>query len=216
MKGRPTGFRARRRPLRATGWWVPDALSIGRLLSLPLVLWLLGRVGETAGGVVDADRALAVAALALVAATDWLDGYLARRLHAVSTVGSTVDAVADKAVQFVPLFWFALAASPAFPHVPLWIPSVLLGLELLLSAAWLGLHATMGRPLPTTHNAAGRLAGWTLFGLLLWIAADLPAAAVAPIGAAALVFSTWSAVGYLRDWLDDVAASTGSGTSAPE
>lgn len=206
---------AANRAPRVRGWWLPDALSIGRLLSLPLVLWLLSRVDPAFPSTADFDRGLAVLVLAVVASTDWLDGYLARRLHAVSSFGSTVDAVADKAVQFVPLFWFALVDSTVFPHVPLWMPVVLFGLDALLTIAWLVLHHGTGFRLPSSHNRAGRMTGWTLFALLLWITAGLPAAGVAVIGTTAVIFSSLSVIGYLRSWVREATALRDVDTGGP-
>ena len=102
------------------------ALTAALSLGLDPLLAILARDAEPSAGSAGGDRALLVGVLVAVAATDWLDGYLARRIHAVSSFGSTVDGVADKAVQFVPLFWFALVDSPAFPPVSLWLPSLLL------------------------------------------------------------------------------------------
>lgn len=179
---------------------MPDALSIGRFLSLAPLLWLLAGVEPSAGGAPDVDRVLAIALLVTLAATDRLDGYLARRLDAVSSFGSAADAVADKTVQFGPLLYFALVGSPAFTPVPLWLPTALLALDLLLTAVWGVLHLAMGRRLPASHNAAGRVTGLLLFALVIWITADLPAPGVAVGGPLAVAVSVVSAGWYVRDW----------------
>ncbi len=66
---------------------VPNLLSFGRLLCVPLFLWLLfGR-----------DNRLAAAwLLAFLGATDWVDGYIARRYNQVSTLGKVLDPTADR------------------------------------------------------------------------------------------------------------------------
>ena len=71
---------------------VPNAVTIVRLAALPLFLYLLfGRD----------DRAGAAYVLGAIGATDWLDGYLARRLGQVSTFGKVLDPTADRLVFFV-------------------------------------------------------------------------------------------------------------------
>ncbi len=67
---------------------LPNLISLARLLSVPLTVWLIleGRLGYAfwlfvASGVSDA-----------------IDGFLARRLNAVSTLGSYLDPLADKAL----------------------------------------------------------------------------------------------------------------------
>jgi CDP-diacylglycerol---glycerol-3-phosphate 3-phosphatidyltransferase len=61
---------------------------------------------------------LAAAFLAvLVIVGDWLDGYLARRLHESSALGSVLDIAGDRIVETV--LWIVLADQEL---VPLWIP----------------------------------------------------------------------------------------------
>ena len=66
---------------------IPNALSIARLLLIPVFLWLV--LGPQADG-------LAVAVLAVLGVSDYLDGYLARRLGQTSTLGAILDPVADR------------------------------------------------------------------------------------------------------------------------
>ncbi len=65
-------------------WW-PNAISLARLLSVPALLWLAWQ-----------GRAELFAALLIVSlASDLLDGWIARRLNAVSRLGALLDSVAD-------------------------------------------------------------------------------------------------------------------------
>lgn len=64
-----------------------------RLVLLPLFLWLiLAGQGRTEPGY----RYSAIGVLGVMAITDKLDGYLARRLHQTSHIGAVLDPVADK------------------------------------------------------------------------------------------------------------------------
>jgi cardiolipin synthase len=65
---------------------VPNLLSLLRLLALPLI-----HVDLVEGRIV---RALVV--LAVVSATDWFDGYLARRLDQASRLGKLLDPLSDR------------------------------------------------------------------------------------------------------------------------
>ncbi len=66
---------------------VPNALSVLRLAGVPLFLWLV--LGPQADG-------WALAVLALSGLTDFLDGWLARKLDQQSVVGQLLDPVADR------------------------------------------------------------------------------------------------------------------------
>jgi cardiolipin synthase len=66
---------------------IPNVISIIRLAGVPLFLWLV-LVPEADG--------LALLVLAVSGFTDWLDGYLARRLNQTSKLGAILDPVADR------------------------------------------------------------------------------------------------------------------------
>ncbi len=66
---------------------VPNLISFARLLGVPLFLWLA--LGVRHDG-------WAVAVLAIGGTTDWVDGYLARRLGQVSRLGELLDPLADR------------------------------------------------------------------------------------------------------------------------
>jgi cardiolipin synthase len=68
---------------------LPNLLTIGRIVAIPVICWLL---------VVGGPVALWIALILYVAAalTDWLDGYLARRMKIVSGLGRMLDPIADK------------------------------------------------------------------------------------------------------------------------
>lgn len=67
---------------------VPNLITLARLFSVPLMVWL----------VLDARYEAAFWLFVVAAATDALDGFLARRLGIRSTVGAFLDPLADKAL----------------------------------------------------------------------------------------------------------------------
>src|SRR5438270_10018285 len=73
----------------------PMGLTLLRLLLLPVFLWVLLYDAGPASGP-RPHRWWVVATFAVMAATDKLDGYLARRLGQTSTLGAILDPLADK------------------------------------------------------------------------------------------------------------------------
>ncbi len=65
----------------------PNAFTLLRLLCIPLFLWLLFSVEN---------RGVAAWLLGLLGATDWVDGWLARRLDQRSEFGAAFDPVVDR------------------------------------------------------------------------------------------------------------------------
>ena len=70
------------------GWrtW-PNLVTAVRLAFLPVFFWLVFATDHWA---------MAAWLLGVLGATDWIDGYLARRLHQVSSIGKVLDPVADR------------------------------------------------------------------------------------------------------------------------
>lgn len=68
-------------------WTIPNIVSMVRLLGIPVFWWIL---------LVEDNVGLAAAFFLLIGWTDWIDGYLARRLNQVSRLGKALDPVADR------------------------------------------------------------------------------------------------------------------------
>ena len=110
------------------GWWTwANLVTAIRLALIPVFLWLLFGTGH---------RALAAWLLGALGATDWVDGYLARRLDQVSSVGKVIDPVADRILVMVGLLAVAAAGG-----VPWWFALITLARELIVSLMTLLLAA---------------------------------------------------------------------------
>ena len=163
-------------------WTLPNALSVLRLLGVPLFLWLL--LGPQADG-------WAVVVLMVSGATDWADGKLARSLGQSSRLGALLDPAADRLYIVATLIAFVLR-----DVVPLWLVAVLVGRELVLGLALLVLRAH-GYP-PLQVHYLGKAATFILlyaFPLLLLADGDGPVAAVtAPV---AWALTVWGSALYV-------------------
>jgi cardiolipin synthase len=104
----------------AAGWltW-PNLITVLRLALIPVFFWLLFDTNH---------RAVAAWLLATLGATDWIDGFVARRWHQVSNVGKILDPVADRVLVISGLLGVAAAGG-----VPWWFASATLTRELIVS-----------------------------------------------------------------------------------
>jgi cardiolipin synthase len=99
-------------------WTVPNVLSMIRLAGVPVFLWLI--LGPEADG-------WALVLLMVAGVTDFLDGYLARKLGQTSTLGQILDPVADR------LYILAVVVGLALRDViPWWVALSLPLRDLLL------------------------------------------------------------------------------------
>jgi CDP-diacylglycerol--glycerol-3-phosphate 3-phosphatidyltransferase len=107
---------------------LPNYITMSRVLSIPLLMWvLLSRHFTSLHG----EKELLASLIFICASiTDGLDGYLARRRGQITTMGMLLDPLADKlliAAAFVTLVQF----NPSL--VPPWIAVVIIGREFLVS-----------------------------------------------------------------------------------
>jgi cardiolipin synthase len=171
---------------------VPNAITLVRLCCLPFYLYLLlGR-----------DKRLEAAVLlAALGATDWVDGYIARRFHQVSTVGKVLDPVADRLLFLVGVGGI-IVVEPA--GAPLWFCWAVIAREVFVSVAVLVIAALGGRRIDVTWvGKAGT------FGLMVafpfFLAGSDPTLSSAPIfealawmmGVPGLIFSYIAALTYV-------------------
>jgi len=133
---------------------IPNVISVLRLLCVPLFLWLLAD-----------DRGIEAAALlAVLGATDWIDGWIARHFDQGSNLGKVLDPVADRVLLIT-----AGVALVVQGSVPLLVGVLVLARELAVSIAVLALAAAGARRIDVQWaGKAGTLAIMFSFPLFLW------------------------------------------------
>lgn len=118
-------------------------LTFLRLLLLPVFLGTLLVDSRTPGRLY---HWVPVGIFALMAITDKLDGYLARRLKQTSRLGAILDPVADKlliacAVILLSFDWIA----PSHFQIPLWVVLAVYGKDLITAIGAVALLALVGK-----------------------------------------------------------------------
>jgi cardiolipin synthase (CMP-forming) len=171
-------------------WTIPNAISVARLIGVPVFLWLVLGLRTQAGDW------WALGLLAASGVSDWLDGLIARALNQQSRLGQVLDPAADR--LYIVATVIALAVRDI---IPWWLVALLAVRELLLGAVlavlrrrgWAALQVSfVGKtatwcllyafPLlflgshHTSYAETARVAGWTfaIWGsALYWWAAAL-------------------------------------------
>jgi CDP-diacylglycerol--glycerol-3-phosphate 3-phosphatidyltransferase len=142
------------------GWltWA-NAITLVRLALLPVFFWILFSTNHWA---------IAAWLLGVLGATDWIDGFVARRLHQVSTVGKILDPTADRILVIGGLLAVAVVGA-----VPWWFALATLVREVIVSTFPLFLLTSNPHHAPLqTWQHVGRDACWVIgiMGLTLsWI-----------------------------------------------
>lgn len=154
---------------------IPNLVSGLRVLAVPYFWWVL--LGQENIG-------WAAALIFIIGSTDWIDGYLARRLNQISELGKFLDPLADRLMITSALVGGLIAGVlPPLIGWPLLVREVLVGIGTIalatrgldkLEVRWLGKLATflLYGAIPSFYfTAAGILP--SLFGPPAWISGVL-------------------------------------------
>jgi cardiolipin synthase len=133
---------------------IPNAITLGRLALLPVVLWLL------AAG----DYPMACALFVVCAAGDLFDGWLARRLDQVTTAGAWLDPAVDKLTMFtvtVLLGWQGL--------IPVWLVALVVARDVLIVGGTFAYRSVTGSVTiaPTRLSKFNTLVEFSVVSLVL-------------------------------------------------
>jgi cardiolipin synthase (CMP-forming) len=186
---------------------LPNVITVGRLACAPVFCWLL----------FDDHRVAAFVLLGALGATDWVDGWIARRFHQGSELGKILDPTADRVLLLTAAVVLLIDGT-----IPVWVGVAVLAREVLVAGATLALAAAGARRIEVQWaGKAGTLAlmfalpGFLLIDLLAaGTAQDLVRVATWCCTAAGLALSYYAAATYvpiaraaLRDGRDARAAT---------
>lgn len=169
---------------------IPNLVSFIRLLAIPYFWWVL---------LAQERIALAAGLIFIIGGTDWVDGYLARRLNQVSEFGKLLDPVADRLMIASALIGGLIAG--VVPGVIGW---PLIFREVVVGGSALFLWVRGGKALEV--KALGKVATFLLYGSIAsfyFEAADVlrwmfvPPAWIA--GVVGLVLYYWVGADYLAE-----------------
>ena len=198
-----TGDAGTHPPIDRQGWLtVPNLVSGLRVLAVPYFWYVL--IGQDRVG-------LAAGLIFLIGSTDWIDGYLARRLNQVSEFGKLLDPLADRLMIASALIGGLVAGVlPGVIGWPLLAREVLVGMGTLILAGrglgklevrWLGKAATFALygAIPSFYLLSAGILPW-LFGPPAWIAGA--------IGLLLYWYVGWQYMGDIRAKLRSVESPT--------
>lgn len=160
---------------------IPNFISLLRLISIPLIAYMLYTDRKWAALII----------LALSALSDWLDGFLARRMHQISKIGQLLDPLADRLLIFCSVLVFGMAGL-----LPWWL-LIAIGLRDLVMLIEVFVIAQFGYgPLPV-HFAGKTGTALLMIAIPALIVADLGQGYIfTSLHLAAVACSIWGVVLY--------------------
>lgn len=153
---------------------LPNWITVSRLFGLPFILYFLSDPTPK-------HLWICTAIFVIAASTDWVDGYLARKLNQVTELGKFLDPLVDKLLVLAPLLGLI-----QLQQVPAWGVFIILARELTI-AGW------RVNPKLTGEN---KIQGANLWGKLKTVSQIIAIALlIAPLPA------PWHLVGLVVFWL---------------
>ena len=181
---------------------IPTLMTWTRIVAIPLI------VGVFYLDLPEASRNVAATIMFVVfALTDWLDGYLARRLNQTSAFGAFLDPVADKF-----LVCACLLVLLDLQRVDVFVALIIIGREIAISALreWM---ATIGANRSVAVHRVGKIktgVQMVAIGLLLFDGRFLGLLDTRSWGTAliwlSVVLTVWSMVYYLQQAIPEIRA----------
>ncbi len=162
-------------------WTIPNAISVLRLIGIPIFLWIL---------LVERNDIFAFALLVFAGATDWIDGFLARKLNQTSRFGELLDPLADRLYIAATIIGLAIR-----DFIPWWLV-ILVALRDVMLLFTIPMLRELGRTaLPVTYiGKSGTFA--LLWGFPLFLLSGSDGITGSVFGALAWAFALWGVFLY--------------------
>ena len=185
---------------------LPNSLTIARIFFVPFLVAVLvqERIALHWNGATITNDTVALVIFLIAAATDLLDGYLARRWKQETTIGTLLDPIADKL-----LVSSALIALVQKQVVAGWLVVLLVGREFVVSGLR-AIAAAEGYTIKASELGKTKTASQVLAVSLLMMTVHHPSVAVwADLALYVVVFfAVWSAISYFVKFWSKVDAAT--------
>lgn len=165
---------------------IPNAITVLRLLLvIPIVLLLVN----------DAAPVVTLILLTMFGVSDWVDGYLARRLGQTSRTGAILDPVADRVGVITIAIGFVVSG-----HLPLWIAVLIATMDVVLVVAYLCVRParTPGVSVLGKVRTAVLMAGLASIGVGILPTLDAVSLVGQVVCAAGAVLHAFACLGYIR------------------
>jgi len=185
---------------------IPTIMTWARIVAIPLIVGVFYLDGMDMA----TRNLVATVMFAVFALTDWLDGYLARKLNQASSFGAFLDPVADKF-----LVCASLLVLVHLQRADVFVALVIIGREIAISALreWM---AQIGASRSVAVHMIGKVKTVVQMVAIPFLLFDGRLFGVIPTGLwgtwllwAAAILTVWSMVYYLQKALPEIRARAG-------
>ena len=160
----------------STGLTLATKVTLVRLLGVPVFALLLVyyTLGLARGEAASEFRHAALVLFVLVAATDALDGYLARSRNEITRLGRFLDPLADKTLLLSGLILLTRPNLPQLePHIPIWFTALIISRDVALAVGYAVIHH-FAATVTVQPRVSGKIATVLQMLVIVWVLLQVP------------------------------------------
>jgi cardiolipin synthase len=187
-----------------------NKITIVRIALIPVFVMMAIYYGESvqSGAPMEWQRLAAIAIFLLAAASDGLDGFVARRFNQRSTLGVILDPIADKGLLLSGVITLSITNWSTDPHYgkfPLWFPVLVITRDIVIVVGSVVLHLLNGKVV-VRPSWTGKVATVLQMSAIAWVMLQLRILPLIYIVVGAGVFTLISGIIYVMDGVRQLQA----------
>jgi CDP-diacylglycerol--glycerol-3-phosphate 3-phosphatidyltransferase len=187
-----------------------NKITIVRIAMIPVFVLMAIYYGESVqrGDPIEWQRFAAIVIFLVAAASDGLDGYVARRYNQRSALGVILDPIADKGLLLSGIITLSItnwSVDPAYGKFPLWFPVLVITRDVVILVGSAVLHLLNGK-VRVRPSWTGKVATVLQMMAIAWVMLQLRFIPLFYIVVAAGVFTFVSGVIYVMDGIRQLQA----------
>ena len=191
-----------------------NKITILRILLIPFFVVEILYYVETGN---ELHRLLAILTFAIASILDGVDGYVARRYHQRTELGTVLDPIADKLLLVSGIIVLSFNHTPWLATIPLWLTGTIIGRDLLTCLGVIVVHFVVGK-VTVRPRLTGKIATVLQMALMLWILLKWTADHAAWLQAISLgagLFTGASGLLYVWDFMKQLGTHPASSPAKP-
>jgi cardiolipin synthase (CMP-forming) len=189
----------------------PNKITLVRILMIPAFVLMALYYGESVkrGQPLEWQRYTAIVIFLVAAASDGLDGYIARRYNQKSALGVILDPIADKGLLLSGIITLSISnwsdIDPQYGRFPTWFPVLVISRDVVILVGSAVLHLLNGKVCVQT-SWTGKVATFLQMTAIAWVMLQLMFIPLIYIVAAAGIFTFVSGIVYVMDGFRQLGA----------
>jgi CDP-diacylglycerol--glycerol-3-phosphate 3-phosphatidyltransferase len=188
-----------------------NKITIARIALIPLFVLMAIYYGESVqrGAPLEWQRYLAIVIFLVAAASDGVDGYVARRYNQRSALGVILDPIADKGLLLSGIITLSITnwseIDPDYGKFPLWFPVLVITRDVVILVGTAVLHLLIGK-VRVRPSWTGKVATVLQMAAIAWVMLQLKIPPLFYIVVAAGLFTFVSGLIYVMEGVRQLQA----------